>query len=255
MARPHTPGGGSPSHPHGDGDGGHGPSGRPHGANVPRNASAEQNAVASQAQQGRPGGGPAPGAPRRPNRPDRSTAPNTPPGAGDIRHTDASRQHILDGDGGKQGGHRAGTGLSKKTEFPKDWDDAKVLDAAHQVTQQGPPANGPYPAKDADGNPTWAYDYTGRVDGVEVKTIVLANGEIRTAFPNNPADAGVITNPAAPNPAPRGTPVGVAPHYAHPDVGGDGSWTWEGPKGNKIVRVVEDAQGNVTTTEIGDYKK
>lgn len=262
MAKPKTPhgggsGGGNPSHPGGNDNGGNGPSGRPHGgANVPKNISAAQASVAAQAQQGRPGGG-GPGStnPKKPNKLDPSTAPTTPPRADDIHHTDSSREHILDGDGGKQGGHRAGTGFSKKTEFPKDWDDAKILDAAHQVTQQGPPSKGPYPAKDADGNLTWAYDYTGRVDGVEVKTIVLANGEIRTAFPNDPSDPGVITNPAAPNPAPKGTPVGVAPRYSHPDVGGDGSWTWEGPKGNKIVRVVQDANGNVTTTELGDYKK
>lgn len=83
-----------------------------------------------------------------------------------------------------------------------------VLD---QVTQQGPPVKGPYLTKDANGNPAWAYDYKGTVDGVEVKTTVLADGEIRTAYPPNGADPGVITNPSAPNPAPSGVPVSNPP--------------------------------------------
>jgi hypothetical protein len=45
------------------------------------------------------------------------------------------------------------------------------------------------------------------------------------------------------------------PRYSHSDLGDDGNWTWEGPKGDKIIRVVLDAQGNVTTTVLGDYKK
>ncbi|MFE9694566.1 EndoU domain-containing protein [Micromonospora sp. NPDC005806] len=220
--------------------------------------SAAQATVATQAQQGRPGGGGqgnnSPGS-NKPNTSTRPPAPTAAPKASDIHHSDASREHILDGDGGRQGGHRAGTGYSKKTEFPKDWDDPQILDAAHRVTQQGPPAKGPYLTKDADGNWAWAYDYEGQVDGVRVKTTVLANGEIRTAYPPYGSDPGVITNPSAPNPAPKGVPMGNPPRYSHPDVGGDGSWTWEGPKGNKIIRVVQDAQGNVTTTVLGDYKK
>jgi hypothetical protein len=198
------------------------------------------------------GGGGGGGNPPGGGHPPRPTAP---PSAADIRHSDASRQHILEGDGGRQGGHRAGTGFSKKTEFPKTWDDQKIIDAAHEVTQQGPPSKGPYLTKDANGNPAWAYDHTGTVDGVTVKTTVLADGEIRTAFPPNGADPGVITNPPAPSPAPQGVPMSNPPRYSHPDVGGDGSWTWEGPKGNKIIRVVMDDQGNVTKTELGDYKK
>ncbi|MGR6322677.1 EndoU domain-containing protein [Micromonospora soli] len=266
MARPKTPHGSghgdgpNPPHPRGDGDG-DGENGSPSGrrrstTDVPKNVSQAQDTVAQEAQAGRPGGSDqGTQNPQKPGTVDPSVKPTAPPGADDIHHSDASRQHILEGDGGRQGGHLAGTGFSKKTEFPKDWDGPKILDAAHQVTQQGPPAKGPYLTKDADGNPAWAYDYTGRVDGVEVKTTVLANGEIRTAYPPNGNDPGVITNPSAPNPAPKGVPMSNPPRYSHPDVGGDGSWTWEGPKGNKIVRVVQDAQGNVTTTVLGDYKK
>jgi hypothetical protein len=208
------------------------------------------------AQAGRPGGGP-----RQPNtqpetpRPAPTTKPIEPPAANDIRHSDASRQHVVHGDGGRQGGHLAGTGFSKKTEFPQGWDEAKILDAAHQVTQSQQPTKGPYLTKDADGVPAWAYDYKGTVDGVEVKTTVLADGEIRTAYPSNSDNPGVITNPPAPNPAPTGIPMGNPPRYDHPDLGGDGSWTWEGPKGNRIIRVVQDARGNTTTTVLGDYTR
>ncbi|MEU7841383.1 EndoU domain-containing protein [Micromonospora sp. NPDC049114] len=197
-------------------------------------------------------------APRTPpasTQPTQPAKPTRPPNPGDIRYTDASKKHIIEGDGGRQGGHLAGTGLRDKTEFPKTWDESKIRDAAIQVTQQGPPVKGPYLTKDADGNRRWAYDYEGAVDGVKVKTTVLADGEIRTSYPVDPSDPGVIKNPNAPTPAPRGVPGSVAPRYSNPAVGGDGSWTWEGPKGRRIVRVVQDAQGNVTTTDLGPYNK
>jgi hypothetical protein len=265
MAKPNTPGGSgsgggpNPSHPQGNGNGGNGPTGRPHGsAGVPTNVSSAQNTVAAQAQQGRPGGGgqgnQQPGS-NNPNTSTKPPAPTAPPNAADIHHSDASRKHILEGDGGRQGGHLAGTGFSKKTEFPKSWKEPDILDAAHRVTQQGPPAKGPYMTKDANKKWAWAYDYEGQVNGVHVKTTVLANGEIRTAYPPHSSDPGVITNPAAPNPAPKGVPMGNPPRYSHPDVGGNGSWTWEGPKGDRIIRVVQDDKGNVTTKDLGEYKK
>ncbi|MDG4839960.1 EndoU domain-containing protein [Micromonospora sp. WMMD967] len=252
MASAGRPGGGS-----GGGTGGGG-AGRPPrsygGINAANGISSAQQATGQARQQGHPPGV-GQGSTTTPPRPARPPAPTTPPTAGDVHHSDASRKHILEGDGGRQGGHLAGTGFSNKTEFPKSWDEAKILDAAHRVTQQGPPNKGPYPTKDADGNPVWAYDYVGVVDGVQVKTTVLADGEIRTAYPPDKTNPGVISNPPAPNPAPQGIPMGNPPRYSNPDVGGDGSWTWEGPKGNKIIRVVQDDQGNVTRTELGDYKK
>ena len=182
--------------------------------------------------------------------------PTAPPKPEDIHHSEASRTHIIPGEGGKQGGHLAGTGLSTKTEFPVSWDEAKIMDASLQVTQMGPPVSGPHALKDANKNPAWGYNYEGMVDGVLVRTTVLSTGEIRTSFPPDPGNPGVILNPPAPSPAPQGIPVGVAPRYSHPDVNnGNGSWTWEGPKGDKMIRVVQDAQGNVTTTELGPYKK
>jgi hypothetical protein len=183
------------------------------------------------------------------------TKPTTPPKADDIHHSETSKEHIIHGDGGKQGGHLAGTGFSNKTEFPKSWDEAKILDAAHKVTQSGQPVAGPMPTKDANGDPAWAYNYEGTVDGVLVRTTVLSNGEIRTSFPPDATNPGVILNPPAPTPAPQGIPQGNPPRYSNPAAGGDGSWTWEGPKGDRVIRIVQDDQGNVTKTDLGPYKK
>ncbi|MFS8097054.1 hypothetical protein LFM09_07915 [Lentzea alba] len=183
--------------------------------------------------------------------------PTAPPKPEDIHHSDASRKHIIPGEGGKQGGHLAGTGLSTKTEFPVAWKEPKIMDAALQVTQMGPPTHtDPKAMKDANGNPAWGWNYEGMVDGVLVRTTVLSTGEIRTSFPPDATNPGVIQNPPAPSPAPPGIPVGVAPRYSHPDVNnGNGSWTWEGPKGDRMVRIVQDAQGNVTNTDLGPYVK
>jgi EndoU nuclease-like protein len=240
-----------PSHPHGSIDASHG-------------ISSAHEAIAAAAASGRPGAASTdpvttpshiPSTTTKPPKPG-GTAPTSAPDAGDIHLPPRANEHILQGDGGRQGGHLAGTGFSKKTEFPKSWDGEKILDSAYQVTQQGPPVKGPYPTKDGDGNVRWAYDYEGVVDGVKVKTTVFGdNGEIRTAYPPDPANPGVIENPPAPNPAPSGVPMSNPPRYSNPDVGGDGSWTWEGPKGNRIIRVVQDAAGNVTKTDLGPYKK
>ncbi len=260
--KPRNPGGGT-------GPGGTSPKGKPsqvHGSiDAGKGITSAQQATAKVAQAGRPGGSgngqvttPShiPTQPARPAQPNTPTRPTSPPDTGDVHLNDTAKQHILHGDGGRQGGHLAGTGFSKKTEFPKDWDGAKILDAAYQVTQNGQMVKGPFPTKDANGDVRWAYNYEGVVDGVTVRTTVFAdNGEIRTAFPPNDSDPGVIKNPASPNPPPAGIPQSEPPRYSNPAVGGDGSWTWEGPKGDRIIRVVQDAQGNVTTTDLGPYQK
>lgn len=249
-----------PPKPKGPGGGNTGktPAGKPsqqHGnINAGKGISSAQQATSQAAAKGHPQGSGQQNTQGAAN-PTTPTKPTAPPDVKDIRHSPESETHIIEGDGGRSGGHLAGSGFSKKTEFPQSWTRQDILDAAHQVTQQGPPVKGPYPTKDANGNLVWAYDYVGVVDGVTVKTTVQADGEIRTAYPPNTSDPGVIANPAAPNPAPQGIPQGVPPRYSHPDLGGDGSWTWEGPKGDKVIRVVMDAQGNATTTVLGPYKK
>lgn len=255
--------------PKGTGGGNTHPPGRPsqvHGnINAGKGVSSAQQAIAAAAQAGRPRGvagqttTPAniPTTTTKPPVPVTPTTPSSlPPTRDDIHLNDTAKQHILDGDGGRQGGHLAGTGFSNKTEFPVGWDGPKILDAAYQVTQTGKVMRGPYPTKDADGNIRHAYDYEGQVDGVTVKTTVFAdNGEIRTAYPPNPSEPGVIHNPPAPVPPPAGIPQSEPPRYSNPAAGGDGSWTWEGPKGDRIIRVVQDAQGNVTTSDLGPYQK
>lgn len=194
------------------------------------------------------------------------TIPFPPPKPDEIHLPPGAKEHILDGDGGRQGGHYPGTGFSKKTEFPRGWDADKIQDAAYQVTQSGNPVKGPYPTKDADGNVRMAYNYEGKVDGITVRTTVFAdNGEIRTAFPPNGGQKDssgnpVIENPPAPNPqsnppSPPGIPQSDPPRYSNPDAGGDGSWMWQGPKGNEIIRVIQHADGTVERTVLGPYKK
>jgi hypothetical protein len=190
-----------------------------------------------------------------------TSTPPPPPKPEDIHLPPGAKEHILDGDGGRQGGHYPGTGFSKKTEFPKGWDADKIQDAAYQVTQSGHPVKGPFPTKDANGNVRMAYNYEGTVDGITVRTTVFAdNGEIRTAFPPNGGQRDgsgnpVIENPPAPSPAPKGVPMSDPPRYSNPDAGGDGSWVWQGPKGNEIIRVVQYPDGRVERTVLGPYSK
>lgn len=259
--KPKNPGGGGNT-------GGNSTTGKPsqvHGnINASQGVSSAQTAIAQSAQAGRPRNAAQqtttpshiPTTTNKPIVPSNQASSSTQPNAADIHLNDTAKEHILDGDRGRQGGHLAGTGFSKKTEFPVSWDGPKILDAAYQVTQTGQITKGPFPTKDANGNVRYAYNYEGVVDGVTVRTTVFAdNGEIRTAFPPNASDPGVIENPPSPNPPPKGIPQSDPPRYSNPAAGGDGSWTWEGPKGDKIIRVVQDAQGNVTTTELGPYKK
>ncbi|MFE9745363.1 hypothetical protein ACFYOT_10695 [Saccharothrix saharensis] len=65
------------------------------------------------------------------------------------------REHIAHGDGGRQGGHLAGTGFSKKTEFPKGWDEAKILDSAYPGADPVVPRRPgqPGPVRRAGGRP------------------------------------------------------------------------------------------------------
>jgi hypothetical protein len=159
-----------------------------------------------------------------------------------------------DGNGSAGGGHKAGTGRPGKTEFPASWTDQDILDAARQVTQQGPPVEGPFTTKNADDQFVKAWNYEGVVKGVRIQTTVLQGGEIRTAFPVRPASPGVIVNPKAPSPAPSGIPLGVSPRYSNPAAGGDGSWTWRGKKKGKDIEVRLDANGQVATVDHGPVR-
>jgi RHS repeat-associated protein len=85
-----------------------------------------------------------------------------------------ARTHILEGDQ-TGGGHRPGTGLSGKSEFPSGWSDEKILnevsdvatDPASRVTTQGTDKV-----------------IEGTREGVDIR-VVVRNNRIVTAYPTN----------------------------------------------------------------------
>jgi RHS repeat-associated protein len=96
-----------------------------------------------------------------------------------VNLTDATAQtHILDGDA-TGGGHRPGTGIPGKSEFPSGWSDAKILDAISEVA--------------TDPNVTWSLPdsrgyitATKTIDGIDVKVVWdTRNGRIVTGYPTN----------------------------------------------------------------------
>ncbi|WP_280454475.1 EndoU domain-containing protein [Nocardia brasiliensis] len=95
--------------------------------------------------------------------------------------------HILDGDHGG-GGHRHGTGMPRKTEFPARWSDDTVarwiLDIAVSPDRATFAANG-------------RWNVSGERDGVEVRVVILPDGQVWTAWPTS--GRGVSQNPPADN--------------------------------------------------------
>jgi hypothetical protein len=94
--------------------------------------------------------------------------------------------HILDGDA-RGGGHRHGTGRPGKTEFPADWDDAKILGAIRDVARA--PAEPPIYQS---WNSRWLA--RGTRDDVEIVAIVAHDGRIWSGWPR-PGGPGVARNP------------------------------------------------------------
>ena len=87
------------------------------------------------------------------------------------------RRHILDGDA-RGGGHRPGTGIPNKSEFPRGWSDDRIIAAIEDV------ANDPASARrlEADGRTV----ATGRRDGVDIRVVVGRDGRsIVTGYPTN----------------------------------------------------------------------
>ena len=105
----------------------------------------------------------------------------------DIHVTPERTTHILDGEPGGGGGHRHGTGIPGKTEFPASWDDKKILGHVLDVVRR------------PDSPPVLQYRNnrwicSGTRDSVEVTAIVLRSGEIWTAWPEE-GGPGVRRNP------------------------------------------------------------
>ncbi|MDX3775804.1 EndoU domain-containing protein, partial [Chromatiaceae bacterium AAb-1] len=88
--------------------------------------------------------------------------------------------HILDGDGPKGGGHRYGTGIPGKSEFPQSWSDERIMYVVSDIA--------------TDPNISWTPPHptngyvTGSkvVEGVDVKVIYdPAKGRVVSAYPTN----------------------------------------------------------------------
>jgi RHS repeat-associated protein len=96
-----------------------------------------------------------------------------------LDRTDATaRTHILDGDR-TGGGHRYGTGNPRKSEFPPDWDDAKILGEISEIAYD--PAT-VWSLPDARGYVT----ATKMVDGVLIQVVYdTVNHRIVSGYPLN----------------------------------------------------------------------
>jgi hypothetical protein len=104
----------------------------------------------------------------------------------DVHLTAERRTHILDGDAHGKGGHRHGTGLPDKTEFPGDWDDDHIVEAAFAVARHP----GGTPEKQ-NWNDRWQVE--GTHDDIGIIAIVRADGLIWTAWPVE-GSPGVVRN-------------------------------------------------------------
>jgi RHS repeat-associated protein len=90
-----------------------------------------------------------------------------------------ARQHILDGDGPKSGGHRYGTGKPGKSEFPQHWSDQKI---EHEISDIATDPHVSWSKPDARGY----ISGSGMRDGVQVKVIVdTIQGRVVTGYPTN----------------------------------------------------------------------
>jgi len=86
------------------------------------------------------------------------------------------RRHILDGDA-TGGGHRPGTGISGKSEFPQGWSDDRIL---HNISDV---ATDPSSVTRAGRGGRTITD--GTRDGINIRVIQERNGDIVTGFPTN----------------------------------------------------------------------
>jgi Bacterial EndoU nuclease len=96
------------------------------------------------------------------------------------------RVHILDGEPGDGGGHRAGTGKPGKTEFPAERTDDRIIDAVLTVAR-----NPEQPPRRQEFNERW--QVTGTRDDVGIVAIVRPDGSIWTAWPREGCP-GVVKN-------------------------------------------------------------
>src|SRR5436305_4284764 len=108
----------------------------------------------------------------------------------DIHVSPERTTHILDGEPGGGGGHRHGTGIPGKTEFPASWDDKKIIDTVADVARRPD-----LPPQHQESNDHWVV--RGTRDDVEVVAVVARDGQIWTSWPT-PDSPGVVKNPKEP---------------------------------------------------------
>src|SRR5262249_29448991 len=105
--------------------------------------------------------------------------PPIPVGPGRRLISPGKQIHILDGDA-TGGGHRPGTGISRKSEFPVGWSDDQILDAIADVATD--PAS---PTRPGRGGRTIV---NGTRNGVDIEVIIgnpREGGGIITGYPTN----------------------------------------------------------------------
>ena len=94
-----------------------------------------------------------------------------------ITLSDSRAEHILYGDA-SGGGHKYGVGAPCKTEFPRNWDDEKILNTAERIA--------------SNDNLDWRQEYNGYQvaeawnDNVKVRVVIdPRRATIITAYPTN----------------------------------------------------------------------
>ncbi|NUS43981.1 MAG: GNAT family N-acetyltransferase, partial [Mycobacteriaceae bacterium] len=114
------------------------------------------------------------------------------------------RRHILDGDG-TGGGHRHGTGRPRKTEFPADWNDERIISAVAGIagSWENPTL---VELRNSAGETSRVWHLGGVRDGVEIAVRVLPDGAILAAWPM-PGPKVAVNSPAGVAPATQGLPT------------------------------------------------
>jgi hypothetical protein len=192
--------------------------------------------------------------------------PATLPAGVPPRFTEWSRQHTLGGDTFDtntpldSGGHRHGTGVPGKTEFPQAWTDADIERAAVELVNRANQnaANGTtYPQGTADHTWTsdprdnknqmrvsvWGWTYRGTVNGVEMEVTVLQDGTLMAYPTGNIADPSGRLVPAPDDPTRADLP------YVNP--GGEGSPIAKPTTPNKAQLPVSGRQVEVALRPTG----
>lgn len=106
------------------------------------------------------------------------------PGTDHIRITPERLTHILDGDE-HGGGHRHGTGIPGKCEFPREWDDDQIAAAILHTA-----ARPQYVRQ----KPSGGWEVSRMHDDVTVWAVVRNDGRVWTAYPD-PSSPSVTKNP------------------------------------------------------------